>query len=269
MTSSTHVTELTGSAARWGPLWGARADDWAYNEEQKIPAYEDALDRIGPQAGQQVLDVACGAGVFLRLVADRGATPFGIDASEALIEVARARVPEADLRVGDMEALPYEDDSFDVVTGFSAFFFATEMVTALREARRVASPGAQVVIEVFGRHERNDLEAMKAIARPFFPPRPADAPEEPDYSQPGVLEAIATEAGLTPETAFYTSWAYEYPDEATMTRALMAPAGLGEIVGPAREEELKAALVEGLAPFRTPEGGYRLDNEYRTLIARA
>jgi hypothetical protein len=110
---------------------------------------------------------------------------------------------------------------------------------------------------------------MKAIARPFFPPRPADAPKEPDYSQPGVLEAIATEAGLTPETAFYTSWAYEYPDDETLERAMMAPAGIGEIVGPEREAELKAAVVQGLAPFRTPEGGYRLDNEYRFLIARA
>jgi ubiquinone/menaquinone biosynthesis C-methylase UbiE len=74
-------------------------------------------------------------------VAERGLQPFGLDASEALIELARARLPEADLHVGDMEALPYDDDTFDLVTGFNSFFFANDMVVALREARRVAKPG--------------------------------------------------------------------------------------------------------------------------------
>ncbi|MGZ4331583.1 MAG: class I SAM-dependent methyltransferase [Solirubrobacteraceae bacterium] len=104
-------------------------------------------------------------------------------------------MPGADLRVGEMEALPYEDDSFDLVTGFNSFFFADEIVEAVREAGRVAKPGAPVVIQVWGPHERNDLEAMKEIARPFFPPRPANSPSEPDYSDPGVLEELASQAG--------------------------------------------------------------------------
>ena len=124
--------------------------------------------------GQLVLDIGCGVGAFLRLVADRGARAFGLDASEALIELARSRLPDADLRVGDMEALPYDDDAFDLVTGFNSFFFANDIVAALREAGRVAKPGAPVVIQVWGPHERNDLEAMKEIVRPFMPPRPGE-----------------------------------------------------------------------------------------------
>jgi SAM-dependent methyltransferase len=260
---------LSGSAARWGPLWGARPDDWAVTEEQQLPNYEEALKRVRLEPGELVLDVGCGVGVFLGLVADLGARAFGLDASEALIAAARERVPDADLRVGAMEALPYEDDSFDLVTGFSSFFFATDMVAALREAGRVAKPGARVVIQVWGPHERNDLEAMKVIARRFFPPRPADAPPEPEFGRPGVLEAMATEAGLTPEDAFELRWAYEFPDEETLGRAMVAPAGIAAVVGPSREEALRASIVEGLAPYRTPEGGYRLDNGYRTVIARA
>jgi hypothetical protein len=110
---------------------------------------------------------------------------------------------------------------------------------------------------------------MKQIARPFLPPRPPDAPPDPDFSQPGALEALAVEAGLAPVEAFASSWAYVYPDQETLTRALVAPAGLAVLVGPEREGEIKAAIVEGLAPFRTAQGGYRLDNEYRYLIARA
>jgi SAM-dependent methyltransferase len=216
-----------------------------------------------------VLDVGCGAGAFLRLAAGRGAQAFGIDASEALAELAGKRVPEADVRVGDMEALPYEDDSFDVVTGFTSFFFANDIVAALREAGRVAKPGAAVVIQVWGPHESNDLEAMKTIARPFMPPRPADAPPEPDYAKPGVLEQLAGDAGLTPETAIDTTFAYRFPDEATLRRAMVAPAGLAVLVGPEREDAFKDAVAEGLAPFRTPNGGYRLQSTFHCLIARA
>ena len=173
-----------------------------------------------------MLDVGCGVGAFLRLVADRGAEPFGLDASEALIDLARRRVPEADLRVGDMEALPYDADTFDLVTGFTSFFFANDMVAALREAGRVAKSGVPIVIQVWGAHENCSLEAMKEIARPFFPPRPPDAAPDPDLSQPGALEALAIAAGLEPETVFDTSWAYNYPDQETLGRALVAPAGV-------------------------------------------
>ena len=259
----------SGSAERWGPLWGARPSDWALSEDQQVPTYEEALRRIDLRPGQLVLDIGCGAGAFLRLVAERGARPFGLDASEPLIDLARERVPEADLRVGEMEALPYEDDTFDLVCGYNSFFFANDIVAAVREAGRVAKPGAAVVIQVWGPHDRNDLEDMKAIARPFLPPRPADAPPEPDYSQPGVLEDIAARAGLEPEDAFDASWAYEYPDEATMRRALIAVAGLALLVGPEREEQFKDALVEGLARYRTPDGGFRLNNAFHYLIARA
>lgn len=259
----------SSSAERWGPLWGARPADWALSEDQQTPAYEEALRRVGLGAGAAVLDIGCGVGAFLRMVAERGARPFGIDASEALLEFARTRVPEADLRVGDMESLPYEDNAFDLVTGFTAFFFANDFAAAIREAGRVAKPGAPVVIQVWGPHERNDLEAMKAIARPFFPPRPADAPLEREYWKPGVLEDIARRAGLEPEQAFDVRMAYQYPDEATLRRALVAPGGIALIVGPERENELGDAIVTGLAPHRTADGGYRLESEFHQLIAKA
>jgi SAM-dependent methyltransferase len=268
MTATSQAAAANGSAERWGPLWGARPVDWALSEDQQSPAYEEALRRVDLKPGQRVLDIGCGVGAFLCLVADRGARPFGLDASEALLEVARRRVADAALRLGDMESLPYEDDTFDLVTGFNSFFFANDIVVALREAGRVAKPGAPVVIQVWGPHERNDLEAMKEIVRPFMPPRPVDSPPEPDYAKPGVLEEIATQAGLEPGSAFDTTWAYEYPDEDTLRRALVAPAGIAVLVGPSREEEFKDAVVEGLSTHRAQDGSYRLQNEFHYLIAR-
>jgi SAM-dependent methyltransferase len=265
---ATSTQAVNGSAERWGPLWGARPADWALSEDQQTPTYEAALERLDLRAGQLVLDLGCGVGAFLRLVSDRGAKAFGLDASEALVELARQRVPHADVTVGEMEALPYEDDTFDLVTGFNSFFFANDIGVALGEAGRVAKPGAAVVIQVWGPHERNDLEAMKQIIRPFAPPRPADAPSEPDYSKPGVLEQLATQAGLTPVQAFNTSWAFTFGDEDTLKRALVAPMGIALLVAD-REDQVKEAIAAGLAKHRMPDGSYRLQNSYHYLIARA
>jgi len=267
--SKARSTSHTGSAGRWGPLWGARPDDWARSEEQQLPAYEEVIGRVGLEPGQEVLDVGCGAGVFLRLAADRGAEPFGIDASERLLELARSRVPEAELRLGDMQLLPYGDDRFDLVTGLTSFFFAEDMVAALREAGRVAKLAAPVVVQVWGPPERCDLEPMKVVIRPFLPSSPRPTPAPPPLWRPGVLEEMAVEAGLTPTLAFDFGFAYEYPDEETLGRRLVAAAGVATLVGPEREDEVRARIVDALAPYRTERGGYRLHNEFRFLVATA
>jgi hypothetical protein len=110
---------------------------------------------------------------------------------------------------------------------------------------------------------------MKRLARPFLPPRPPDAPADPDFSEPGLLEELATKAGLTPVTDFETTWTLEYPDAETLGRACVAVAGLALLAGPDREDDLREAIVDGLGPYRAADGSYRLSNEYRYLIARA
>jgi len=259
----------SGSASRWGPLWGARARDWAAVEEQQAPTYEEGLRRAGLERGQSVLDVGCGTGVFLALAAARGARVHGVDASEDLVALARERVPGADVRVGEMEALPYGDDSFDVVTGFNSFFFADDMAAALGEAARVAKPGAPVLLQVWGDPEHCDLEAMKRAVAPFMPAPPPGAPAPPQLWRPGVLEEVAAAAGLRPERAFDLAWAYEFADDDHLARALLAPGGIVRAVDLAGEDAVRAAIVEAMAPYRTPGGGYRLRNEWHYLLARA
>ena len=259
------VTQGTGSAERWGPVWGARPEGWAAMEEQQDPTYEAAIREVGLERGQHVLDIGCGAGVFLRLAADRCARVFGLDASEGLVEVARKRVPEADIRVGDMEALPFDNDVFDLVTGFNSFFFADDMVAALREAGRVAKPSAQVVIQVWGPPEACDLKTMKDAVAPFLPA----PPPTPDLSDPGVLEGIATDAGLLPLRVFRTAWAYEYPDEEALMRSMLAAAFPVMAIEIAGEEPVREAILTALARYRQSDGTYRLSNEWHTLVASA
>ena len=176
-------------------------------------------------------------------------------------------MPEADLRTGDLQFLPYEDDSFDLVAGFNAFFFASDMVAALREAGRVAKPGAAVVIQVWGRPERCDLEAVKTVARQFLPSPPAGAPKPSQLCNPGVLEKMAAQAGLDPQETFDVRYAIEFPDEEALGRQLMAPMGLATLAGPDREQSVRAQIVEALAQCRTAAGSYVLHNEFHYLVA--
>jgi SAM-dependent methyltransferase len=263
------TTTSTTSAERNGAAWGARARGWGDTEAQQIPTYEEAIRHAGIGPGQTVLDVGCGTGVFLRAAADHGATVCGIDASEALLEIARERVPDAELALGDVQHLPYADDRFDAVCGFNSFFYADDMVAALREAGRVAKPGAPVVIQVFGRPEHFDLRLMKEVLARFAPPPPPGRLNAFTLWEPGVLEGLAAAAGLVPERAFDLRWAYEYADEAELTRGMMSAGGFGAIVGGDRQDAARASIVDALAVCRTPDGSYRLDNEWHYLIARA
>jgi SAM-dependent methyltransferase len=261
------TTTLT-SAEHNGHAWGLRARDWSETESQMRPSYELAIKRAGLRAGQTVLDAGCGSGAFLRAAADHGAVVSGIDASEALLAIARERVPDADLSLGDVQRLPYADDSFDAVTGFCSFFFADDMIEALREAGRVAKPGAPIVIQVWGRPERFDLGLMKAVLARFRPPPPADRLDPSTLWKPGVLEDLAVQAGLIPDAAFDDRFAYEYADEESMSRAMLSAGGFGAIVGD-RQDEARAAVLEALAVCRTPACGYRIENDWHFLIARA
>jgi SAM-dependent methyltransferase len=93
-----------------GETWGERAADWACLVEPYARRANDALfDRGGVGPGTRLLDIACGSGYAASVAAGRGATVAGLDASEALIAIARARTPDAAFRVGDMFELSPAD----------------------------------------------------------------------------------------------------------------------------------------------------------------
>ena len=84
------------------------------------PFYAAVLDATAVGAGTRLLDVGCGGGFALLLAARRGARD-GLDATAALLDIARERVPAASLVVGDLEdPLPFDPGSFDVITAFNA-----------------------------------------------------------------------------------------------------------------------------------------------------
>jgi ubiquinone/menaquinone biosynthesis C-methylase UbiE len=129
--------------------WGRKAVDFAaLSEPGNCREYTSLHQHLGVGAGDRLLDIACGSGLAVELAGVRGADCSGIDASPRLVAIARDRSPDADLRVGDMHALPWEDGSFDVVTSFRGIWGTTP--DALAEAHRVLRPGGRIGITVWG-----------------------------------------------------------------------------------------------------------------------
>jgi ubiquinone/menaquinone biosynthesis C-methylase UbiE len=139
-----------GTAGLQGRLWSVNAGDWADLHEHYVqPAYVAALTALGIGAGTRLLDIGCGAGLALRLAADRGADVAGLDAAPGMLDCARRRVPGATLIEGELQTLPFADDSFGAVTGFNSFQYAADPVAALREAQRVTAPGGRILALVW------------------------------------------------------------------------------------------------------------------------
>jgi SAM-dependent methyltransferase len=259
-----------GSAAEQGELWGARARDYAdFQEPQLRPLFEDAIRRTSIGEGNTVLDLGCGPGGFCRLAAETGANTVGIDASQAQIEISRERVPAGRFDVGDMQSLPYEDDTFDVVTAFNSLQYAADRVAALGEAHRVARPGGIVHLVVWGREEHTELVAALRALGPLLPPAPPGVPGPFVLSYPGALEALLEQAGLTPTDDGYIELTLEYPDETTLLKGNNSngPVVLAERVS--GEAAVANAIRDALAPFRTVSGAYRIETEWRYATARA
>ena len=198
-----------------------------------------------------------------------GATVSGIDAAPLLLDIARERNPAGDFRTGDLEDLPFPDHAFDVVTGFNAFQFAGNPVRALTEARRVTKPGGIVAVMTWGRPEGMQAASVVAALRPLLPTPPPGAPGPFALSDPDRLSAFVAQAGLAPREVIEGDTHWTYPDLATALRGINSSGVAIRAAGLAGEAAVTAAHTAALAPFRQPDGSFRIGARYMAVLAFA
>ena len=210
------------------------------------PAWESVADAAGVAAATAVLDVGCGDGAFCALAASRGADVHGVDADPDALAAAMRRVPGGDFRLAMMEALPWPDDTFDVVTGLNAFQYALDVPIALAEAARVTRPDGRIAVCKWGPPQDNEFFAFLAALDGTI-----------DLASLADADPVAHAMDRLPLTVT-TTGSVAAPIEMTDDSALLAALGRrgGEV-------------LEAASPFRRPDGSYRFDNRLRFWILTA
>jgi SAM-dependent methyltransferase/alkylhydroperoxidase family enzyme len=223
--------------------WGRSAVEFAtLSEPANCREYVALHQLLGVAKGDRLLDIACGAGLAVELAALRGAECAGIDASERLINVARDRSPNADLRIGDMHALPWDENTFDVVTSFRGIWGTTP--EALDEVRRVLKPGGRLGITVWGH-----IKASPG-AWALFPFLLASQPKVENQAamvalgRPGVGEALLNDKGFEDIARNDIPCVWEFSDPTTYARALASTGPAYEAIQSVGEEEFLRVAEE-------------------------
>jgi SAM-dependent methyltransferase len=143
------------------------------------------MDRLEPQPGQRLLDLACGTGAVAELAARTGAQVVGVDIAPALIDQAKARAAERglsiDYRVGDAEALELEDASFDLVASTCGVMFAPDHQAVAGELARVTKQGGRIALVCWT--PDSGLAQMFQVMRLFQPAPPPGVGNQFDWGR--------------------------------------------------------------------------------------
>jgi ubiquinone/menaquinone biosynthesis C-methylase UbiE len=136
--------------------------------ELPAQAVEDALlSLIPPGPGGRLLDIGTGTGRVLELLAPRVRQALGVDASKAMLALARARLSAPEfahcaVRLADMYRLPLADQSFETVVLQMVLHHAEDPAGAVREAARVLTGGGRLLVIDLAEHQRTDLTGKLA-----------------------------------------------------------------------------------------------------------
>ena len=205
------------------------------------------------------------------LAVTRGARAYGMDAAEAMIEIAKTRVPEAAFEHCDMESLSFETGFFDGAMAINSLHFTVNPQLALRELVRVCAKGGQVAIACLGPREDHNFEApIKAMLSLV----PTDRKSEPAFVDPfrlsavGVLEMMFAEAGLDDVHDRYVECPviYDNLERAceSMRNVALYPAACQVVA----RDVLDAALTRSLEPYVVESGMVVWRATHRLVIGR-
>ncbi len=185
------------------------------------------------------------------------------------MEIARRRTPDADLRVGDFESLPWPDQTFDLVVGFSTFQFADDHASALREASRVSRGPVWVAIPT--RLAESGIPQAFASLVDLFPSEiRASLKHSGMYalSAPERLEEVLEAAGLRSKTDDTVESIVVFPDFGTAVRAFLSAGATALAVQHSGRNAVEQALTAALGPLTDDLGTVTLPGWFRVVEAR-
>ena len=275
-------------------------DAWAGGQHGRVAAR--LVDLAAPAKNEQVLDVGTGTGLVAHLVAPRvkPGLVFGIDLSENMLSIARARQgdgPKARVlpALGDRgdnrprknpnvqflgmaaEHLVFRPETFDLVTMGQALAYLADPTQALAEAHRVLRPGGRLAMSCQRRSlntRAQDLffQGLAPLARRHYLSLPRYSSERSRFGEPDVLTQILGAAGF--EVGRLTEMVTGgRANDAREWTELMAGAGplpytLIRALGPRYRNELEAEVEAAMASLGDPDDAFRYHHSYVVVVAR-
>ena len=169
----------------------AQKQTWAHfapYEAHTTPCAARLVKRAGVRGGQRVLDVACGTGVVSVTAARLGARVTSLDLTPELLERARenARIAGVDISFheGDVEKLPFDDATFDVVVSQFGHIFAPRPEVAIGEMLRVLKVGGTIAFSTWP--PELFVGRMFALTASYMPPPPPGVAPPTLWGDPNV-----------------------------------------------------------------------------------
>jgi SAM-dependent methyltransferase len=174
-------------AAAWSSAPWEQAD-WIL-----APIHLDLVAALEPKAGEEWLDLATGTGAVARLAARRGASVTGVDFAARSIETARMLAAvkglAARFEVGDVEQLPYEDESFDVLSSSMGMIFAPDHEAVAREVARVCKRGGRLGFTAW-----KPGTGFTPVSEKYRPPAAQGAGDPDDWSREEYVRNLLEDA---------------------------------------------------------------------------
>jgi SAM-dependent methyltransferase len=237
-------TDLNAAGWKMGDEgWGRKAVDFStLSELGNCREYVALHHQLGVDTDDALLDVACGSGLAIELARLRGASCAGVDASSRLIAVARDRNPESDIRIGDMNDLPWKDATFDVATSFRGIWGTTP--DAVAEIYRVLKPGGRLGLTVWGHLKVSPGAWALAPFRLAAAPKVENQATMVSLGRPGAGEQLMSRCGFVDVQRIDIPFAWEFPDPETYARALAATGPAYEAIQNVGEAAFIGAAVE-------------------------
>lgn len=187
--------------------WQLKGDAPRAYEDHKVqvifkPLAELTLQHIQLQKNDRILDAACGTGIVGRLIArnKKGmGKVVGVDLNPEMIAVACKLVPEEEgvieWKVSDVAALPFTDNTFDVVLCQQGLQFFPNKISALKELRRVLAPNGKIVMTIWSSSSPLFNSIASALAR-YIDDESAIRSLAPfTLTDPEEIKALFSEAG--------------------------------------------------------------------------
>ena len=245
--------------------WAERGAYWAKTSPEGKSDMDAGNQAIAAAAeirpGDNVLDICSGTGepgisIALHVGPEGSVTAY--DLNPEMLQGARDRAANLELanmnfEIGDMMALPFEDNSFDAVTCRFGIMFPDDGAPAVREAARVLKPGKRAVYMVHGPAGANDLYRVlrKTVFAYFGEEEPPGPNRRSRYSGEGELNALLTAAGLEDVAETPLAETQERPAGRFWQRLLERQYGQRlEDLSPDGLEELHRRIAGAFEPYR-------------------